>query len=141
MFSAMSSRPLVLLLGLVLALGAGWAIFELRLEERADAPPSATSGPAPERPLGEEGGPERPAAQAPAAPADASAPESDGGPDRETAAVAARPPAAPTSTPEAERLKPRVEGLKAQVERAEHARAAAPAPGELAPTDEPAAGR
>ena len=50
MFSAMISRPLLLLLGSILAFGAGWAVYELRLEQTADAPPREASGPAPEQP-------------------------------------------------------------------------------------------
>ena len=50
MFSAMISRPLLLLLGSILAFGAGWAVYELRVEQTADAPPREASGPAPEQP-------------------------------------------------------------------------------------------
>ena len=56
MFSAMISRPLLLLLGSILAFGAGWAVYELRLEQTADAPPREASGPAPEETVGVGGG-------------------------------------------------------------------------------------
>ena len=64
MFSAMISRSLLLLLAFILAFGAGWAIYELRLEETADLPP----GPAPGRTAGEAGGAERSSEQGPGAP-------------------------------------------------------------------------
>jgi nucleoid-associated protein YgaU len=143
MFSAMSSRPLVLLLGLVLAIGAGWAIYELRRDERLDGPPSATSDAAPEQMLGgaapgqthsEEGGPGAPVAQAPAAPADPRASDDSGGRDRDAAAVAAPPPAAQTSTPERERSQARVEHLEDRDRAPQQAEPVAPVS-----TDEPAA--
>ncbi len=58
MFSAMISRPLLLLLGSILAFGAGWAVYELRVEQTADAPPREASGPAPEETVGVGGGPQ-----------------------------------------------------------------------------------
>jgi nucleoid-associated protein YgaU len=127
MFSAMIRRLLLLLLGLVLAVGAGWALYERRLEERADAPSSATSDPAPERTLGERGGPEPSAGRAPTAPPQASTSEGGGEPDRDTAAAAARPHTAQTSTPEDERLQGRVEAGRAP---GEPAQMHEPAPGE-----------
>jgi nucleoid-associated protein YgaU len=138
MFSAMIRRLLLLLLGLVLAVGAGWALYERRLEQRADAPPSATSDAAPERTLGEGGDPEPSAGQASTAPPQASTSEG-GEPDRDTAAAAGRPPTAQTSTSEAERLQG-VEGLRPQAQESAQTRAAGPAPGQPAQTDEPAPG-
>ena len=140
MFSPMIRRLLLLLLGLVLAVGAGWALYERRLEERADAPPSATGGPAPERTLGEGGGPERSAGQAPAAPPEASISEGGGEPDPAAAAAAGRPQPAQTSTPAAERSNAQVEGRKTQVQDISASAPAGPTPGELAQTDAPAPG-
>jgi nucleoid-associated protein YgaU len=60
MFSAMISRPLLLLLGSILAFGAGWAVYELRVEQTADAPSREASGPAPEETVGVGGGPQAP---------------------------------------------------------------------------------
>jgi nucleoid-associated protein YgaU len=139
MFSAMIRRLLLLLLGLVLAVGAGWALYERRLEEHADAPPSATSSAAPERTLGAAGGPERSAGQAPAAPPEASISEGGAAPDRDLA-TAGRPRTAQTSTSAAERSEAHLEGLKSQVQGSERARAAGRTPGELARTDAPAPG-
>ncbi len=134
MFSAMISRPLLLLLAFILAFGAGWAIYELRLEETADAPPVATSGPAPERTAGEAGGAERPSEQGPGAPPDAStADQGSGEPGPAVASPADGPPAT-------QRPKPEVERSQAQVEGSERALPAGPTPGELAQTEEPEAG-
>ena len=95
MFSAMISRPLLLLLAFVLAFGAGWAVYELRPEQTADAPPREASGPAPEQTAGEVGSAERPPEQAPAAPPDAST--ADQG-SREPAAAVASPADRPPTT-------------------------------------------
>jgi nucleoid-associated protein YgaU len=140
MFSPMIRRLLLLLLGLVLAVGAGWALYERRLEERADAPPSATGGPTPGGTLGEGGGPERSAGQAPAAPPEASISEGGSEPDPAAAAAAGRPQPAQTSTPAAERSIAQVEGRKTQVQTSARARAAGPPTGEPAQTDAPAPG-
>ena len=134
MFSAMISRPLLLLLTFILAFGAGWAIYELRREETADAPPVATSGPAPGRTAGEAGGAERPSEQGPGAPPDPStADQGSGEPDPAVASPVDAPPAT-------QRPKPEVERSQAQVEGSERALPAGPTPGELAQTEEPEAG-
>jgi nucleoid-associated protein YgaU len=135
MFSAMISRPLLLLLGFILAFGAGWAVYELRLLQTADAPPREASGPAPEGTAGEGGGAERSPEQVPATPPDvAHTTEGRGGPDSEVASPADHPGTARTSQPEAERL-------KAQVEQPGLAESVGRAPGETAQTEAPEARR
>jgi nucleoid-associated protein YgaU len=106
MFTAMISRSYlaITLIGLTLAMGAGWALYEQRRDRAVQAPGSATGTRAPQ-PAGDPATPEAPAAEtsareaAPAEVAQAAAKSAaDRGSADETAAPA-RPSTAPVDEP------------------------------------------
>lgn len=132
MFSAMISRPIVLLAVLILAFAAGWGIYELRFGRGPDAPPIQTDGPVPERMAGQGGGKQVPEPMTEASP-NIATPADRGGGDvgSETGSPADRVPAAP---------RPDAELSRAQVERSGQGEPAGSASGEPARMEQPEPG-
>jgi nucleoid-associated protein YgaU len=102
MFTAMISRYfLIAILGLALALGVGWAAFELGRGRFADAPESVTSAPTSEQASGEATGPETQGLPSSAADTSASS-GSDRGADAPAAGSIDHPDPLQANVPEAQ---------------------------------------